>query len=88
MFESSSAWIQTNDLTPPGLNLLENLEQIHLIIANRQKIDFEYGKQEKDGMKYYYKKRNMIPCQVVFFEDRFYLKCIHAETKRTSYLSN
>ena len=23
----------------------------------------------------------MIPCQVVFFEDRFYLKCIHAETK-------
>ena len=69
------------DLTPPGLNLLENLEQIHLIIANRQKIDFEYGKQEKDGMKYYYKKRNMIPCQVVFFEDRFYLKCIHAETK-------
>lgn len=73
--------IQTNDLTPPGLNLLENLEQIHLIIANRQKIDFEYGKQEKDGMKYYYKKRNMIPCQVVFFEDRFYLKCIHAETK-------
>lgn len=68
MFERLISRIQTNDLTPPGLNLLENLEQIHLIIANRQKIDFEYGKQEKDGMKYYYKKRNMIPCQVVFLK--------------------
>lgn len=72
--------IQTNDLTPPGLNLLENLEQIHLIIANRQKINFKYGKPDKDGMKYYNKKRDMIPCQVVFFEDRFYLKCINAAT--------
>ena len=74
--------IQMNDLTPVGLNLLENLEQIHLIIAEKQKIDFEYGKYKGEQIEYYKKRRNMLPCQVIFFEDRFYLKCMNEEDEK------
>lgn len=53
------------------------------IISANQKIDFEYGKfNAQKKMVYYSKKRDMIPAKVIFFEDRFYLKCMNTETSQ------
>lgn len=75
--------ISLNGRNVPNLDLLENLERVHNIISNRQKIDFEYGKSNPRGeLEYYSKKRNMIPVKVIYFDDRFYLKCMNAETEQ------
>lgn len=75
--------ISLNGRNLPNLDLLENLERVHNIISNRQKIDFEYGKSNSRGeLEYYSKKRNMIPVKVIYFDDRFYLKCMNAETEQ------
>lgn len=73
--------IALNSRGEPSLDLLANLEKIHEIISENQKIDFEYGKfDEQKNMIYYKKKRDMIPVKVLFFEERFYLKCMNTET--------
>lgn len=65
----------------PSYDLLENLERIHAVISERQKIIFDYGKSDLKGNLTYYKKdREMIPCKVIYFNERFYLKCINEET--------
>lgn len=75
--------ISLNGRNLPNLDLLENLERVHKIISEKQKIDFAYGKSNAKGeLEYYSKKRNMIPVKVVYFDDRFYLKCVNAETKQ------
>lgn len=75
--------ISLNGRNVPNLDLLENLESVHNIISNRQKIHFEYGKSNARGeLEYYSKKRNMIPVKVIYFDDRFYLKCLNAETEQ------
>lgn len=62
----------------PSYDLLENLEKVHALISERRKINFEYGKSDLNGNLVYYRKdREMIPCKVVFFNDRFYLKCVN-----------
>ena len=73
--------ISLNGRNLPNLDLLENLERVHNIISNHQKIHFEYGKSNARGeLEYYSKKREMIPAKVIYFDDRFYLKCLNAET--------
>ena len=63
------------------MNLLENLDRVHSIISERRKINFEYGKYETDRqVKYYKKRRDLIPCKVIYYNERFYLRCMNAET--------
>ena len=68
-----------NELCSPSLDLLENLDKIHRLIGERQKIDFEYGKYNETAKQitYYHKKREMLPVSVIYFHDRFYLKCFN-----------
>ena len=74
--------ISLNSQAPPNLNLLENLEKVHLIISQRRKINFDYGKYDiHKQMQYYHKHRDMIPCKVIYSNERFYLKCMDEETK-------
>lgn len=73
--------ITISEVTPPSLDLLENLERIYQILGEHQKINFAYGKYNtKKQMVYYDKKRELIPCRVVYFSERFYLKCVSEET--------
>lgn len=75
--------ISLNGRNLPNLDLLENLESVHRIISNRQKINFEYGKSNTNGeLEYYSKKRDIVPVKVIYFDERFYLKCINAETQQ------
>ncbi len=75
--------ISLNGRGAPALDLLHNLEKVHNIISANQKIAFEYGKfNAQKKMVYYSKKRDMVPLQVIFFEDRFYLKCMNTETEQ------
>lgn len=61
----------------PSYDLLENLELVHAVIAEKRKIVFDYGKSDLNGnLVYYSKPREVIPCRVVYFNDRFYLKCV------------
>lgn len=65
----------------PSTDLLRNLEQVHSLIAAKQKINFEYGKYDTGRqMQFYSKKREMIPVRVVYFDGRFYLRCVNEET--------
>lgn len=65
----------------PSYDLLENLEKVHAVISEKKKILFDYGKSDLRGnLIYYQKKREMIPCKVVYFNDRFYLKCVDETT--------
>jgi predicted DNA-binding transcriptional regulator YafY len=74
--------ITLNEKCSPSLDLLNNLDLIHRLIADRRKINFEYGKYDTDKkIKYYHKKRELIPVRVVFFNNRFYLKCYNEETE-------
>lgn len=74
--------ISLNSQAAPSLNLLENLEKVHLIISQKRKIHFEYGKYDTHKqICYYSKRRNMIPRKVVYFNERFYLKCMDEESK-------
>ncbi len=75
--------ISLNGRNLPNLDLLENLEIVHKIISERRKINFEYGKSNTKGnMEYYSKKRDMIPVKVIYFDERFYLKCVNAQTQQ------
>lgn len=74
--------ISLNEQGAPSLNLLENLDRVHHIISEKRKINFEYGKYDVDkNIHYYSKRRELIPCKVVYFNERFYLKCISEETR-------
>ena len=74
--------ITLNDKCSPSLDLLENLDLIHKLIADRRKINFEYGKYDTDKrIKYYKKKRDLLPVRVIYFDERFYLRCYNEETE-------
>lgn len=75
--------ISLNGRNLPNLDLLDNLEKVHKIISERRKINFEYGKSNTKGnLEYYSKKRDMLPAKVIYFDERFYLKCITSETQQ------
>ena len=72
--------ISLNVQYSPSLDLLENLDKVHTIISEKRKINFEYGKLNVNkNMNYYKKRREMIPVKVVYFNERFYLKCVNEE---------
>ncbi len=74
--------IALNSLAAPSANLLDNLDKVHKIISQKRKIHFEYGKYDTHKqINYYTKRRDMIPCQVIYFNERFYLKCLNAENQ-------
>ncbi|MDE5768713.1 MAG: WYL domain-containing protein [Oscillospiraceae bacterium] len=67
-----------------SMDLLENLEKVHQIISENRKINFEYGKYDtRKQIHYYDKSREMIPCKVIYFNERFYLKCVDEITQHT-----
>lgn len=73
--------ITLNGQAAPSMNLLENLDRVHSIISQKCRINFEYGKYDTNRqMQFYNKRRNLIPCKVIYFNDRFYLRCADAET--------
>ena len=75
--------ITLNEKCSPSLDLLENLDLIHRLIADRRKINFEYGKYDTDKrIKYYKKKRYLLPVRVVYFNERIYLKCYNEADER------
>ncbi len=75
--------ITLNEQGAPTLDLLENLERVHEIISKRQKIHFAYGKYDTEkNIRYYSKSREMIPCKIVYYNERFYLKCMDEATER------
>ena len=75
--------ITLNDKCSPSLDLLENLDLIHKLIADRRKINFEYGKYDTDKrIKYYKKKRDLLPVRVIYFNERIYLKCYNEADER------
>ena len=64
----------------PSSDLLVNLEKVHTIISHGNLIHFDYGKYDTNKKVVYYKKhRNILPCKVIYFDDRFYLKCKNEE---------
>ena len=71
----------------PAADLLRNLERIHQIIAEKRKINFEYGRYDTDGRQQFSgKPRNLAAKEVVYFNERFYLFCIDMDTgKRRVY---
>ena len=74
--------ITLNEKCSPSLDLIENLDLIHRLIADHRKINFEYGKYDTDKkIKYYKKKRNLLPVRVIYFDERFYLRCYNEETE-------
>lgn len=76
--------IVLNERCPSTLDLLENLDKIHRLIGERKKIDFEYGKYDETTRQiaYYYKKREMLPVSVIYFHERFYLKCLNEKDRK------
>ena len=73
--------IALNSQAAPDSNLLDNLDKVHKIISQKKKIDFQYGKYDiHRQIRYYSKRRNLIPCKVIYFNERFYLKCMDEET--------
>ena len=72
------AHIKMSEVTPPSLDLLENLDIVYQILEAKRKINFAYGKyNEKRHFVYTKKKRDLTPCSVVYYGGRFYLKCIN-----------
>ena len=64
----------------PSLDLLENLDAIHRIIAEKRTLNFDYGKMDAQRHFHYHEKsRTLLPCQVIYFSERFYLKCYSVE---------
>lgn len=67
----------------PAADLLTNLETIHRIIAEKRRINFEYGRFDTNGRQQFnYKPRLLCAKEVVYFNERFYLICIDEETDR------
>ncbi len=65
----------------PPYDLLDNLEKVHTVISERRLIQFDYGKFDlAKKMQYYQKNRQMVPVKVVYFNERFYLRCLNEET--------
>ena len=70
--------ITLNDRCSNSLDLIHNLDVIHSLIADKRKINFEYGKIDtKKQMQYYYKRREIIPVSMIYFHEHFYLKCFN-----------
>ncbi|HPY84941.1 MAG TPA: WYL domain-containing protein [Ruminococcus flavefaciens] len=71
--------IVLNERCPSTLDLLENLDKIHRLIGERRKIDFDYGKYNETTKQitYYQKDRDMLPVSVIYFHEKFYLKCFN-----------
>ncbi len=71
--------IVLNERCPSTLDLLENLDKIHRLIGERRKIDFDYGKYNETTKQitYYHKNRDMLPVSVIYFHEKFYLKCFN-----------
>lgn len=71
--------IVLNERCPSTLDLLENLDKIHRLIGERRKIDFDYGKYNETTKQitYYHKDRDMLPVSVIYFHEKFYLKCFN-----------
>ena len=60
--------------------MLENLDAIHRIIAEKRTLNFDYGKMDAQRHFHYQEKsRTLLPCQVIYFSERFYLKCYSVE---------
>ena len=76
--------IVLNEQCPSTLDLLENLDKIHRLIGERRKINFEYGKYDESEkqIKYYLKDRDMLPVSVIYFHERFYLKCFNLTDRK------
>ena len=76
--------IVLNERCPSTLDLLENLDKIHRLIGERRKINFEYGKYDESEkqIKYYLKDRDMLPVSVIYFHERFYLKCFNLTDRK------
>ena len=73
--------IVLGNVSAPPSNLLDNLEKVHAVISQKRKINFEYGKYDMHReIHYYSKRRDLIPCKVVYSNERFYLKCLNEET--------
>lgn len=73
--------ITLNSRTAAKADLLDNLDKVHRIIAEKRLILFEYGKYDTNGeIRYYNKERKMRPAKVTYFNERFYLQCIDEET--------
>lgn len=55
------------------------MDKIHRLIGERRRIDFEYGKydEKKKEISYYSKDRKTLPVSVIYFHERFYLKCFN-----------
>lgn len=71
--------LETN--AAPSLDLLENLDKIHRLISERRRINFQYGRFDtRKQIKYYDKRREMLPVRVVYFNERFYLRCYNEQT--------
>lgn len=75
--------VNISDVTPPALNLLDNLEKLHIMITNKMRINFDYGKYDEKGkFKYNKKDRVLLPCQVKYFKEKFYLKGVSEEDNK------
>ncbi len=67
--------------SPRTGQLLENLEKVHSIISENRRINFQYARVGDNGeVEFYDKPRNILPRKVVYFSDRFYLKCLDLGT--------
>lgn len=74
--------ISLDSSASPSLDLLGNLEKIHLLIAGHKRINFSYGKFDtKKQVNYYDKRREMLPVRVICFNERFYLRCWGEQTQ-------
>lgn len=70
--------IKLNDRCSNSLDLINNLGIIHSLIAEKRRINFEYGKFDtQKQMRYYSKRREIIPVTVVYFHEHFYLQCFN-----------
>ena len=77
-----SSRIILNDRTAPNLDLLKNLDVVHSLISEHRHINFDYGKYDiEKNVRYYSKQRELLPCKVVYWNERFYLRCMD-ETNR------
>lgn len=79
--------IKLNDRCTSSLDLINNLGIIHSLIAEKRKIIFGYGKIDiNNQMRYYYKKREVIPVTVIYFHEHYYLQCFNeADSKWRTY---
>lgn len=73
--------IELSDIGRIPRDLLGNLDTIHRLISEKRRIDFEYGKFDTaKQVKYYDKRREILPVKVVYMNERFYLRCFNEET--------